>query len=104
VVWNTDGGRVTWTVVDQLGTAGGVENAPTFSRFSTPFSAPLKPLMVRLQYVDVKSGLQTGYVTVQCELDARCSISGRVDVGRPGGQPGQATTSPTTPGTGTPTP
>jgi hypothetical protein len=90
VVWNTDGGRVTWTVVDQLGTAGGVENAPTFSRFSTPFSAPLKPLMVRLQYVDVASGLQTGYVTVQCELDARCSISGRVDVGLPGGQPGPA--------------
>jgi hypothetical protein len=87
VVWNTDQGQVTWTVVDQLGTAGGVENTPTFSRFSTPFSAPLKPLMVRLQYVDVKSGLETGYATVQCDLDAKCSISGRIDVGLPGGQP-----------------
>lgn len=104
VVWNTDGGRVTWTVVDQLGTAGGVENAPTFSRFSTPFSAPLKPVMVRLQYVDVKSGLQTGYVTVQCGVDAQCSISERVDVGLPGGQPGPATTSPTSTGTAPPTP
>jgi hypothetical protein len=83
---------VTWTVVDQLGTAGGVENVPTISRFSTPFTPPLKPLMVRLQYVNVKSGLQTGYATVQCELDARCTISGRVDVGLPGGQPGPAAT------------
>ena len=87
VVWNTDGVAVTWTVVDQLGTAGGVENAPTFSRFSTPVSAPLKPIMVRLQYVNVESGLQTGYVTVECRLDARCTISDRVEVGLPGGQP-----------------
>ena len=89
VVWNTDGDQVTWTVVDQLGTAGGVENAPTFSRFSTPFSPPLKPIMVRLQYVDVDSGLQTGYATVECDLDAACTISPRVDVGLPGGEPGK---------------
>jgi hypothetical protein len=87
VVWNTDGVAITWTVVDQLGTAGGVENAPTFSRFSTPLSAPLKPIMVRLQYVNVKSGLQTGYATIECGVDARCTISDRVDVGLPGGQP-----------------
>jgi hypothetical protein len=87
VVWNTDGDAVTWTVVDQLGTAGGVENSPTFSRFSTPLSAPLKPLMVRLQYVDRESGLQTGYATVECGLDATCTISDRVNVGLPGGQP-----------------
>jgi hypothetical protein len=88
VVWNTDGDAVTWTVIDQLGTAGGVENAPTFGRFSTPVSAPLKPVMVRLQYVDVESGLQTGFVTVECGLDAACTVSDRVDVGLPGGQPG----------------
>ena len=87
VVWNTDGAAVTWTVVDQLGTAGGVENAPTFSRFSTPVSAPLKPVMVRLQYVNVETGLQTGYVTVECGLDATCTVSDRVDVGLPGGEP-----------------
>jgi len=91
VVWNTDGDSVTWTVVDQLGTAGGVENAPTFSRFSTPVSAPLKPIMVRLQYVNVESGLQTGYATVECGLDATCTISDRVEVGLPGGQPGSVT-------------
>lgn len=94
VVWNTDGDTVTWTVVDQLGTAGGVENAPTFSRFSTPFSAPLKPLMVRLQYVDVDSGLQTGYATVECDLEGQCTVSDRVDVGLPGGQPGQPVATP----------
>jgi hypothetical protein len=92
VVWNTGGDSVTWTVVDQLGTAGGVENAPTFSRFSTPFSAPLKPIMVRLQYVDVETGLQTGYATVECGLDAACTISDRVDVGLPGGRPEAAST------------
>jgi hypothetical protein len=94
VVWNTDGDAVTWTVVDQLGTAGGVENAPTFSRFSTPVSAPLKPIMVRLQYVNVESGLQTGYVTVECGLDATCTVSDRVDVGLPGGRPGAVTGTP----------
>lgn len=87
VLWNTEGESITWTVVDQLGTAGGVENAPTFSRFSTPVSPPLKPIMVRLQYVDVDSGLQTGYATVTCGLDGACSVTARVDVGLPGGQP-----------------
>jgi hypothetical protein len=88
VVWNTDEGAVTWTVVDQLGTAGGVENAPTFSRFSTPFTPPLKPIMVRLQYFDTDSGLQTGYATIECAVDATCTVSDRTDVGLPGGQPG----------------
>jgi hypothetical protein len=87
VVWNTDSDPVTWTVVDQLGTAGGVENAPTFSRFSTPFTAPLKPIMVRMQYFDTDSGLQTGYATIECGVDAACTVSGRVDVGLPGGRP-----------------
>jgi hypothetical protein len=97
VVWNTDGDAVTWTVVDQLGTAGGVENTPTFSRFSTPVSAPLKPIMVRLQYVNVESGLQTGYVTVECGIEAACTVSDRVDVGLPGGQPGAVTGKQTAP-------
>ena len=44
VLWNTDGEEVTWTVVDQLGTTGGVEENPTFNRFSTPVSVPLKPM------------------------------------------------------------
>ncbi|CAN5292732.1 MAG: metallophosphoesterase family protein [Nocardioides sp.] len=88
VLWNTDGDRVTWTVVDQLGTAGGVENAPTISSFSTPISAPLKDVMVRLHYVDQDSGLTTGFVTIECTVQGICTISDRVDVGLPGGQPG----------------
>ena len=87
VLWNTDGDEITWTVVDQLGTAGGVENTPTFSRFSTPLSAPLKVLSVRLQYMDAESGLETGFVTVSCSLEADCTISERTDVGLPGGKP-----------------
>jgi hypothetical protein len=87
VLWNTGGDQVTWTVVDQLGTAGGVENVPTFNRFSTPNSVPLKDLTVRLQYVNTDSGLETGYATVSCGLDGTCEIADRVDVGIPGGQP-----------------
>ena len=87
VLWNTDGDLVTWTVVDQLGTSGGVEERPTFNRFSTPFSAPLKTLSVRLQYVDLESGLQTGYASIDFALDGQVEITPRTDVGLPGGQP-----------------
>jgi hypothetical protein len=87
VMWNTGGRQITWTVVDQLGTAGGVENRPTVNRFSTPSSAPLKPLTVRLQFVNTASGLQTGYATISCGVDGECTVSDRVDVGLPGGQP-----------------
>ena len=93
VLWNTGGRKITWTVVDQLGTSGGVENRPTVNRFSTPTSAPLKPLTVRLQFVNTKSGLQTGYVTISCSTDGDCTVSDRVDVGLPSGQP-QATETP----------
>lgn len=89
VLWNTDGDQVTWTVVDQLGTAGGVENSPTINRFSTPVSVPLKPLAFRLQFFNVETGLQTGYVTVSCDVSASCTVSERVDVGLPGGVPGE---------------
>ena len=83
VLWNTDGETVTWTVVDQLGTSGGVEERPTFNRFSTPVSLPLKELSFRLQYVDSATGLQTGFATVACDTDGRCRITGRTDVGLP---------------------
>jgi hypothetical protein len=88
VLWNTDGGSITWTLVDQLGTSGGVENRPTFDRFSTPLSVPLKPVSVRLQYVNAETGLATGFVTVSCETSGVCAISDRTDVGLPGGLPG----------------
>lgn len=83
VVWNTDGPSVTWTVVDQLGTTGGVEENSTFYRYSTPVSPPLKPLAWRLQYVDAETGLQTGFVTISCSEAGRCTISPRTDVGLP---------------------
>ena len=83
VLWNTDGEEVTWTVVDQLGTSGGVEERPTFSRFSTPVSLPLKDLSLRLQYVDAATGLQTGYATVVCDTSGRCDVTGRTDIGLP---------------------
>lgn len=81
VLWNTDGDDVTWTVVDQLGTTGGVEERPTFNRFSTPVSVPLKAVSWRLQYVNRASGLQTGFVTISCDVNGACRIGPRVDVG-----------------------
>ncbi|GAA1435066.1 hypothetical protein GCM10009641_30200 [Mycobacterium cookii] len=83
VIWNTDGEAVTWTVLNQLGTAGGVEENPTFNRFSTPFSTPLKDLTVQLQYVDGASGLQTGYAQVVVSPAGDVTISDRVDLGLP---------------------
>jgi hypothetical protein len=91
VVWNTDGDEVTWTVVSQLGTSGGVEESPTFNRFSTPFSPPLKALSVQLQYVNDESGLQTGYASIDIATDGTASVTERVDVGLPGGLPLPAT-------------
>lgn len=87
VVWNTDGDEVTWTVVSQLGTSGGVEETPTFNRFSTPFSVPLKSVSVQLQYVNTDSGLQTGYAPLDIATDGKVTVGDRVDLGLPGGQP-----------------
>ena len=90
MVWNTDGDEVTWTVVSQLGTAGGVEENPTFNRFSTPFSTPLKALDVQLQYLNRESGLQTGYLPIRFAVDGTATVGRRVDVGLPGGLPAPA--------------
>lgn len=92
VVWNTGepgdpDALVTWTVVNQLGTSGGVLEAPTFNRFSTPFSVPLKTVSMQLQYVDEESGLQTGYAALDISVDGEVTIGDRVDLGLPGGQP-----------------
>lgn len=92
VVWNTGDpddpdAEVTWTVVSQLGTSGGVLETPTFNRFSTPFSVPLKKVGLQLQYVDEDSGLQTGYAQIDVSVDGQVTIADRVDVGLPGGQP-----------------
>jgi hypothetical protein len=87
IIWNTDGDKVTWTVVSQLGTAGGVDESPTFNRFSTPFSPPLKNLSLQLQYLRRDSGLQTGYASITFAIDGTVTISDRTDLGLPDGQP-----------------
>ena len=88
VIWNTDGDEVTWTVVSQLGTSGGVEENPTFNRFSTPFSVPLKDISVRLAYLNPDTGLQTGYASVSISPAGAVTVTDRVDVGLPDGLPG----------------
>jgi hypothetical protein len=81
VIWNTDGDEVTWTVVNQLGTSGGVEENPTFNRFSTPFSVPLKAVSIQLQYLDADTGLQTGYATIAIATDGTVTIGDRRELG-----------------------
>lgn len=88
VVWNTDGDQVTWTVVSQLGTSGGVEENPTFNRFSTPFSVPLKDVSLQLAFINPDTGLQTGYTLISIAPDGAVTVADRVDVGLPGGEPG----------------
>ena len=97
VVWNTDGDQVTWTVVSQLGTSGGVEENPTFNRFSTPFSVPLKTLSVQLQYFNTdsvcKPGTQpstsppTGPSPSPTESTSACPADSRAPSTRPTGHP-----------------
>jgi hypothetical protein len=87
VIWNTDGELVTWTVVSQLGTSGGVEESPTFNRFSTPFSVPLKTVSLQLQYFNTESGLQTGYASTEVAPTGEITITDRLDLGLPGGHP-----------------
>lgn len=86
VIWNTDGDTVTWTVLNQLGTSGGVLEAPTFNRFSTPFSVPLKKLAMQLQYVD-EAGLETGYVPIDVSVGGTVTIGDRTDIGLPAATP-----------------
>lgn len=83
VIWNTDGDEITWTVLNQLGTSGGVEENPTFNRFSTPFSVPLKKMSMQLQYVDTGTGLQTGYASIEVATDGTVIVSERTDLGLP---------------------
>lgn len=87
VIWNTDGDEVTWTVVNQLGTSGGVVESPTINRFSTPDSAPLKPISLQLHFFNAEAGLQTGYVRIDISTDGDAVVGDRVDLGLPGGQP-----------------
>jgi hypothetical protein len=94
VIWNTDGDKVSWTVLNQLGTSGGVEENPTFNRFSTPFSVPLKTVSLQLQYVSTETGLQTGYVSIDIATDGDVTISDRTDLGLIGDLPLSTMTSP----------
>ncbi len=83
VIWNTDTDQVTWTVLNQLGTSGGVEESPTFNRFSTPFSVPLKTLSVQIQYIDSDTGMQTGYAPLDVAVDGIVTIGQRINLGLP---------------------
>ena len=60
-----------------------MEENPTFNRFSTPFSTPLKDLSIQLQYVDAETGLQTGYADLTVSPGGDVTLGARTDLGPP---------------------
>ena len=70
-------------MLPQVGTSGGVEEQPTINRFSTPYSPPLKPMSLRLHYVDEATGLVTGAVELVISVDGDLSVGQRVELGDP---------------------
>lgn len=61
-----------------------VEHKSLFGQLiSNESGLTLKPIAWRLQYFDVDTGLQTGYVTISCAAEGTCQISERTDVGLP---------------------
>lgn len=77
VIMHKDG---SWTVVIQMGTAGGVA-APTITSFSTPFSPPRKSADGYFFYRDVATGLITGVQPVHCLPDGSVIIDDRIPTG-----------------------
>ena len=77
VVLHDDG---SWSVVLQLGTAGGVA-APTITSFSTPFSPPRKSADAYFFYRDKATGLITAVQPVHCMPDSSVIIDDKIPTG-----------------------
>jgi hypothetical protein len=84
VAGNTDG---TWTVVMELGTAGGASPKLSLSYFSTPQTIPGKEASAAIVVVNKKSNLVTGVQEVTTRRSGEVSVGPRHPVGSPDGQP-----------------
>lgn len=92
VIWNKDSetGEITWTTVEELNTSGGAIGSPTFNRFSLPWYPPLQDAVIRINFMNEDSKLVTGYQLYTFKPDGTVFIAPRVEIGLPGGLPGQA--------------
>jgi hypothetical protein len=90
-VYNSDG---TWTLVMELNTTGGAIANTSITHFNTPLDAPGQTASFPVIFRNNESGLVTGYQMYTFHTDGRVEISPRVDIGNPGGQPYELSSSP----------
>jgi hypothetical protein len=84
VAGNSDG---TWTVVMELGTAGGASPKLSLSHFSTPQTIPGKEASAAIMIVDDRSHLVTAVQEITTLRSGEVSAGPRRPVGSPSGQP-----------------
>ena len=84
VAGNSDG---TWTVVMELGTAGGASPKLSLSHFSTPQTIPGKEASAAVLIVNDKSHLVTAVQEIATVRSGEVSAGPRQPVGSPDGQP-----------------
>jgi hypothetical protein len=84
VAGNSDG---TWTVVMELGTAGGASPKLSLSHFSTPQTIPGKEASAAMMIVNDKSHLVTAVQQIATVRSGEVSAGPREPVGSPDGQP-----------------
>lgn len=91
VLWNKDEdtGKITWTLVRELNTAGGGDGSPTINHFPLPTYPPIQNAGFEITYMNSETGLATGFASPIFTRDAVFVPSPRTDVGLPGGLPGQ---------------
>lgn len=84
VAGNSDG---TWTVVMELGTAGGASPKLSLSHFSTPQTIPGKEASAAMMIVNDKSQLVTAVQEIATVRSGEVSAGPREPIGSPDGQP-----------------
>jgi hypothetical protein len=84
VAGNSDG---TWTVVMELGTAGGANPQLSLSHFSTPETIPGKEASAAIAIVNNKSQLVTDVQEIRTSRSGEVRAGPRHRVGSPNGQP-----------------
>lgn len=90
VLWNKDEetGKITWTLVRELNTAGGGDASPTINHFPLPTYPPLQNAGIELTYMNAETGLPTGFASLVFTAGAEFIPAPRTEIGLPGGIPG----------------
>lgn len=86
VMTNSDG---TWSVLIELGTAGGAIGSPTAGEFSIPYEPPKQTASYPKLFIDKTSNLVTGIQIYRFYPDGTQDIGPRIDIGSIDGQPFQ---------------